>query len=358
MAGHDFDDAADSIELAAPAMRQSRQEGTLRRWLEALPDRGLRRPARARHRAWSARGWRPATRPASNRCSQLVESTLRPVGTVADRLRHRDVRPAPRPSARAPRRPRPARRRPRRHRSPTPPARSTWSNRPTTSAAAARPRCWPSPTGPPATSTPAVRRYTEAISEFIAADHLPDMLGCSLALADIQIAQGKLADAKRTFDSGLRWTTEHPGLRGAADMHVGLSEVLIERNDLDAAARHLETSNELGESAGLPQHAYRWRVAMARLCRARGDLDGALELIDEAAPLYDTDFSPPVRPVAAIRARVQLGKRRPRRRPRVGHRTRPHRRRRTQLRPRVRAHHTRPGAHRPPRSRADSTRAR
>ena len=46
---------------------------------------------------------------------------------------------------------------------------------------------------------------------------------------------------------------------------------------------------------------------MARLCRAHGDLEGALELIDEAAPLYDTDFSPPVRPVAAIRARVQLG---------------------------------------------------
>jgi LuxR family maltose regulon positive regulatory protein len=45
---------------------------------------------------------------------------------------------------------------------------------------------------------------------------------------------------------------------------------------------------------------------MARLRRARGDLEGALQLIDEAEPLFDTDFSPPVRPVAAIRARVQL----------------------------------------------------
>ena len=83
-------------------------------------------------------------------------------------------------------------------------------------------------------------------------------------------------------------------MRGAADMHVGLSEVLIERNELDDAARHLAISDELGESAGLPQHAYRWRVVMARLCRARGDLERALELIDEAAPRYDTDFSPPV----------------------------------------------------------------
>ena len=178
------------------------------------------------------------------------------------------------------------------------------------------------------------------------------MLGCSLALADIQIAQGRLSDATRTFESGLRWTTEHPGLRGAADMHVGLSEVLIERNDLDAAARHLEASTELGEHAGLPQHAYRWRVATARLRRARGDLDGALELLDEAAPLYDTDFSPPVRPVAALRARVQLARGDLDAAARVGGRPRPHRRRRPQLRPRVRAHHPRPHPPRPPRRRA------
>jgi LuxR family maltose regulon positive regulatory protein len=44
------------------------------------------------------------------------------------------------------------------------------------------------------------------------------------------------------------------------------------------------------------------------LCRAEGDVDRALCLIDEAAPLFDTDFSPPVRPVAAIRARVQLAR--------------------------------------------------
>jgi LuxR family transcriptional regulator, maltose regulon positive regulatory protein len=154
--------------------------------------------------------------------------------------------------------------------------------------------------------TTAERLYTDALNALIAADYLPDALGCSLALADIQVAQGRLTAAARTFHEGLRLTAEHRGLRGAADMHIGLSEVLIERNDLDSAAQHLQTSAELGDSAGLPQHAYRWRVTMARLCRARGDLERALALLDEAAPLYDTDFSPRVRPVAAIRARVQL----------------------------------------------------
>ena len=63
-------------------------------------------------------------------------------------------------------------------------------------------------------------------------------------------------------------------------MHVGLSLLAIEHNDLDAAADHLLSSAELGEHMGLPQHPYRWRVAMARLREAQGDLDSALELLD------------------------------------------------------------------------------
>lgn len=152
----------------------------------------------------------------------------------------------------------------------------------------------------------ATHLYTDAVGALITAEHVSDALGCSLALADIQIARGRLTGAAGTLESGLRLTTEHPGLRGAADMHLGLSEVLIERNELDAAMRHLETSAAIGDSGGLAQHAYRWKVTMARLRRARGDIPGALALIDEAEPLYDTDYSPPIRPVPAIRARVQL----------------------------------------------------
>ena len=56
-------------------------------------------------------------------------------------------------------------------------------------------------------------------------------------------------------------------LRGTADMHVGMSEIHRERNDLPAATRYLLRSQELGEHVGLPQNPYRWRVAMARIRR-------------------------------------------------------------------------------------------
>jgi LuxR family maltose regulon positive regulatory protein len=45
-------------------------------------------------------------------------------------------------------------------------------------------------------------------------------------------------------------------------------------------------------------------VVRARILQAQGPLDAALTLLDEAGRLYLSDFSPDVRPVAAIRARI------------------------------------------------------
>lgn len=148
------------------------------------------------------------------------------------------------------------------------------------------------------------RRHTEAIAELTAAGHVSDALGASIALADMRLAQCRSGDARAVFESGLELARRHDIVRGTADMHAGLCEVHLERGDVETAARHLDAALALGDAAGLPQHPYRRRVAAAGLCRARGDLDGALRLLAEAEPLYDTDLSPPVRPVAAMRARA------------------------------------------------------
>jgi LuxR family maltose regulon positive regulatory protein len=73
-----------------------------------------------------------------------------------------------------------------------------------------------------------------------------------------------------------------PVMRGTADMYVGMSELHRERNDLEGATQHLLRSKEQGEHTGFPQNRYRWRVAMARIREAQGDLDGALDLLHEA----------------------------------------------------------------------------
>ncbi len=152
------------------------------------------------------------------------------------------------------------------------------------------------------------RRYTDALASLEKAGHLSDVLGLSLALADVLITQGRLQEAMGTYRRGLRVAAEQtpPVLRGAADMHVGMSELFRQHNDLGTAQEHLRSARDLGEHAGLPQNAYRSRVALARIRQAQGDLAGAEDLFDQAERVYAGDYSPDVRPVAASRARVQL----------------------------------------------------
>ena len=152
----------------------------------------------------------------------------------------------------------------------------------------------------------AERQYAAAIASFERAGFLADILGCSLGLADIQVAQGRLGAAKRTLEAGLELGVANGPLRGTADMHVGLGELHFERNELDAAAESLRASLELGDRLALRQHGHRWRVLEARLRAARADHAGALALLRQAEQRYDTDYSPHARPVTATTARIRL----------------------------------------------------
>ena len=155
--------------------------------------------------------------------------------------------------------------------------------------------------------------YAEGMARLQQAGHISDAINGTITLADIRIAQGRLHEAMRTYERGLHLATGEgataqgePILRGTADLHVGMSELHREQNDLRAATQDLLRSKELGEHTGLPQNRYRWRVAMARIREAEGDLDGALDLLHEAERLYVSDFSPNVRPIAASRIRMWL----------------------------------------------------
>ncbi|MGO4471406.1 LuxR C-terminal-related transcriptional regulator [Arthrobacter sp. M-10] len=152
------------------------------------------------------------------------------------------------------------------------------------------------------------RLWSDSYSNLERAGHHSDMLGCSIALADIRITQGRLRDAMAIYQRGLELAGRHPAqtLRGTADMHIGMSMLLLERGELDAAREHLLANQRLGEDAALPQNPYRSRVAMARVLQAEGDVDGALEQLDEAERLYVGDFFPAVRPVPAVRARIWI----------------------------------------------------
>ena len=152
------------------------------------------------------------------------------------------------------------------------------------------------------------RAWSECVAQLEQAGHVADAVGATQALGDICIVQGRLQDALGTYQEFLELVPEQSRslVRGTADMHVGMSEVFLERLDLATANDHLQEAQELGEYAGMTQFPYRWRVATARVRAAEGDLDGALALINEAEHLYVSDFFPNVRPVAALRARLWI----------------------------------------------------
>jgi LuxR family maltose regulon positive regulatory protein len=316
MAGKDFARAADLVELAIPATRRDRQEETLRRWLEALPDELIRlRPVLSNGYAGSllvrgevegvearlrdAERWlEPAadamTRPGSRPSAMVVvdEEAFRRLpgaiavhragqarilgdvtGTMAHAQRALDLANEDDHLGRG------------------------------AAAALLGLASWTS-----GDLEAAYRWYAEAMAGLEKAGHLSDVIGCALTMADIRRAQGRLTEAMNVLARGSALATEPRAtvLRGAADMHVGISEILRERDDLEGATQHLLESTELGEENGLPQNPYRSCVAAARIRQAQGDLDGAVELLGEAERLYVGDFSPDVRPVAALKARVWI----------------------------------------------------
>ena len=154
----------------------------------------------------------------------------------------------------------------------------------------------------------ALRSYRTCIDGLRRAQHISDAVGCYLTVAEIQIAQGRLREAQATYDEALRVAagTSGEAPRGTADVHVGLAQVALERGDLETARAQLASARGLGEGHGLPQYAYRSRAVAAMLAESEGDLTGALALVDEAQQVYLGDFSPNVRPLHAVAARLQI----------------------------------------------------
>jgi ATP/maltotriose-dependent transcriptional regulator MalT len=150
--------------------------------------------------------------------------------------------------------------------------------------------------------------FSDAVRSLHAAGNLVDELDTTIVLADMEVAAGRPSHARRLFERALQTATASgaPYPRATADLHVGLAELDRELDDLPTAEEHLESARVLGERGSITENRHRWYVVMAQVHVAQGDYDAAMRLLDQAEALYRHGFYPDVRPIAAMRARVEI----------------------------------------------------
>ena len=155
----------------------------------------------------------------------------------------------------------------------------------------------------------ALETFAQAVASLHAAGNIVDELSATVLLADMWVTAGRPGTARRLLERSLLQAEARgaPMARAIADLHVGLSELDLDADDLTAARAHLEQAAVFVERGALVESHFKWFVARARVAAAEGNPAAAVRLLDQAEEHYRPGFYPEVRPVAALRARVWIG---------------------------------------------------
>jgi LuxR family maltose regulon positive regulatory protein len=154
----------------------------------------------------------------------------------------------------------------------------------------------------------AQRAITDAISMMQILGKIPFIISFTSYLADIMIAQGRLNGTKKLFLRLLDLAAERSEseLPEMAVVHLGLSELYFEQDNLQSAKWHLQKSEELGELPAFPPWYRHWILMQVRIRENEGDLEKVTQILNEAESRYYRHPIPDVRPLPALFARALL----------------------------------------------------
>ncbi|HEX6555912.1 MAG TPA: LuxR C-terminal-related transcriptional regulator [Ktedonobacteraceae bacterium] len=154
------------------------------------------------------------------------------------------------------------------------------------------------------------RAITEVISIGQASGNTMYTLLATIALGALQEVDNQLSLAAQTYRHVLQLVDESPVLAAACEAHLGLSRVLYEWNDLDAALAHGQQSLHLARQyERVIDRFVLCEVLLARLKLAQGDVAGAAALLAEAdRSVHEQNFVLRMPEVAAAQVLTLLRK--------------------------------------------------
>lgn len=126
-------------------------------------------------------------------------------------------------------------------------------------------------------------------------------------LADILVGQGRLMEAVQVYQQSLQLAAAHAEARSvSANHYLGLAMLSHEMGDDAAAAQYYQQGMALVPQSTLIDSTCRSYLVQARLKESEGDLEAALELLDQAKHSYVKSPIPDTRPVEALRTHILL----------------------------------------------------
>lgn len=151
----------------------------------------------------------------------------------------------------------------------------------------------------------AAQRMFSAFMDSMRNHNIPEFISVVFVVADINIAFGRLREALSVYTNALELVANHSEpIAGVEHLYRGISELQLEWGDLETAIHYLQTAEQLGKQAALPDWEHRLRVAQARIADAQGDRAGALALLDAAERFYVRTPLPEPHPLAALKVRI------------------------------------------------------
>ncbi len=143
-------------------------------------------------------------------------------------------------------------------------------------------------------TTDACETMSKAIDLAHAAQNSIVELSACFNLGDAVWRLGQLSRAEQAFQDALHVMPDRKRTPPSAGWaHIGLGDILYERNDLDTATHHLEIGIDLAVSLDLKGALVRGYATLAQILAIQDDWDQAMATLDKAKQLTDVSYINP-----------------------------------------------------------------